>query len=241
MGRPPVRPGARAPATGDPVARRLLPLTGDVVEQLPTPCRTCLHWERGEPVPDPGRAPSDADAERALIRKQAWVSAQVQSGVAPGRLVMVDDRLAGYASFAPAPQLAPRGGLAPVASTDALQLATVWVSPALRGQGLGRLLLQATIREALRMDLGAVEAYADRRWRERRCVLPVTWLLREGFLVHRESPRVPLLRLDVRRTARWAESLEAALENLRLHLPRPVPTPVRTPERVTRHPGAGHR
>jgi GNAT superfamily N-acetyltransferase len=211
------------------MARRLLALTGDVVEQLPAPCRTCLFWERGEPAPGPVVTNGD---DTALVRKQAWVSAQVQEGVPPGRLVVVDGRLAGYAMFAPTSELARPGPTAPRPSGDALQLATVWVTPALRGQGLGRLLVQAAIREALRLDLGALEAYADRRWRERGCVLPATWLLHEGFVVHREAPRVPLLRLDVRRTARWAESLEAALEGLRLHLPRGVPAPARVPEQV---------
>jgi GNAT superfamily N-acetyltransferase len=214
------------------MARRLVTLTGDVVEQLPRPCRTCLYWERAEPPDRAAMGNGDADPVEALTRKQAWVSAQVHQTGPPGRLVLVDGTVAGYASFAPATELVRRGPTSPRTSSDALQLATVWVTPQLRGQGLGRLLVQAAIREALRLDLEAVEAYADRRWRDRGCVLPVTWLLREGFVVHREAPRVPLLRLDVRRTARWAESLEAALEGLRLHLPRPAPSPV--PEQVSR-------
>jgi GNAT superfamily N-acetyltransferase len=207
-----------------------MPLTGDAVERLPGPCRTCLFWERGAPAPvTGGNGHTDATA---LTRKQAWVSAQVQQGRPPGRLVLVEDRPAGFATFAPARELATPGPLAPRPSGDALQLATIWVAPDLRGQGLGRLLLQAAIREAIRLDLEAVEVYADRRWRERGCVLPATWLLREGFEVHREAPRIPLLRLETKRTARWAESLEAALEGLRLHLPRPAPA--RVPEQVSR-------
>jgi GNAT superfamily N-acetyltransferase len=213
------------------MARRLTPLTGDVVERLPAPCQTCLYWERGEAAPSLTGS-NGHDDPASLVRKQAWVSAQVQQGWPPGRLAMVDGRLAGYALFAPSREFAPRGPLAPRPSPDALQLATVWVTPDLRGQGLGRLLLQSAIREAIRLDLEAVEVYADRRWRERSCVLPATWLLREGFEVHREAPRIPLLRLETKRTARWAESLEAALEGLRLHLPRPAPA--RVPEQVSR-------
>jgi GNAT superfamily N-acetyltransferase len=218
------------------VARGLVPLTGEAVERLPAPCRSCLFWERGAPAPlADGKGHTEATD---LKRKQAWVSAQVQQGRPPGRLVLVEGRPAGFATFAPARELVAPGALAPRPSGDALQLATVWVAPDLRGHGLGRLLLQSAIREAIRLDLGAVEVYGDRRWRERGCVLPVTWLLREGFEVHREAPRLPLLRLEVRRTARWAESLEAALEGLRLHLPRPAPA--RVPERVSRtaHPGS---
>lgn len=227
-------------------ARRALPLTGELLEELPAPCRTCLFWERGEPPPIDrlGRGRQDADA--ALVRKQAWVSARLQEGHAPGRAVRVEGMLAGWVLFAPGRDLvgprADRAGLpVPATSPDALQLATLHVDARMRGHGLGRLLLHAALREAVRLELAAVEVYGDRRWRERGCLLPVTWLLREGFEVHREAPRMPLLRLEVRRTLRWAPSLEAALEEVLRRLPRPVPAPEQlaraAPVEPTEHPG----
>ena len=211
--------------------RRVVPLTGDQLEHVAAPCDACLFWERGEPSPT--HHPFDPDtAERARVRKQAWVSTRIQEGCAPGRVVLLDGVPAAWVLFAPVAAFAPRPAPAPRPSGDALQLATLWVEPHLRGHGLGRLLLHATLREAVRLEMAAVEAYADRRWRERGCVLPATWLLREGFAVHREAPRVPLLRLDVRRTRWWAPSLEAALEEVLGRIPRPVPSPegaARTP------------
>lgn len=222
------------------MGRRVVPLTGDLVECLPEPCRRCLYWERGEARPEDPPPTADAtDDEAPLVRKQAWVSTQVQEGRPPGRIVRVDDELAAWVTFAPTGALAARGAPAPRGSADALQLATLWVQPHLRGHGLGRLLLQAAVREALRTDLAAVEAYGDRRWRERGCLLPATWLLREGFVVHREAPRVPLLRLEVRRTARWAESLEGALEEILGRLPRPVRAPEHVPRTVRRQATTG--
>lgn len=206
------------------MGRRTAPLTAAEVDVLPGPCRGCLFWEDGSvgpPVPLSLRsrhAPSDE-------RKRAWVSARADEGIAPGRIVVVDGEVAGYALFAPAASFAPRSSLLPRVSPDALQLATLWVTTAHRGAGLGRLLIQATLREAIRLELSAVEAYGDRRWRERSCVLPVTWLLHEGFEVHHEHPRTPLLRLETRRTLRWAGSLEHAWEEVLGRIPRRVAVP----------------
>jgi GNAT superfamily N-acetyltransferase len=217
-------------------SRRLEPLTGDRVGSLPSPCRSCLTWELGAACPSPRAAadvavgaggPSAArEPSQPEVRKQAWVSARVQDGFPPGRLVRVDDEVAGYALFAPARTFAPRRPPVPPTSDDALLLATVWVEPFYRESGLGRLLVQAAVKDAIRADAPAVEAYGDRRWLERGCLLPATWLLHEGFEVHREHPRTPLLRLDVRRTVRWAESLEHALEEVLAALPRRRPVPV---------------
>jgi hypothetical protein len=87
-------------------------------------------------------------------------------------------------------------------------------------------LVQSAVKEALALDLPAVEAYGDRRWRESDCVLPVTWLLHEGFEVSAEHPRHPLLRLDAGRTVRWTEAIEQAVEEVLDRLPRRAPSPV---------------
>jgi len=227
--------------------RRPVPLTGEDVAHLPPGCADCLFWELGGPCPQPrsptvlgGLAPtvSPEEATRpARARKRAWVSAQVHEHGPPGARIEVvtapgtpreRTRTAAFALFAPADRFAPRGGAAPRTSPGAMLLATVWVDDVHRGHGLGRLLLQAALRETLRQDRPALEAYGDRRFRERSCLLPATWLLHEGFAVHREHPRVPLFHLDVRRVARWAESLEHAVEEVLAHLPRQSPAPVPT-------------
>jgi GNAT superfamily N-acetyltransferase len=213
------------------MSRRATPLTGDLVEGLPAPCRSCLFWELGAACPDPrtsavpvGAGPQQEPSE-PLVRKQAWVSARVQEGTPPGRVVRVDGEVAGYALFAPARTFVRRRPPTPPVSTDALLLATIWVQPVWRQHGLGRLLLQHAIKEAIRLEAGAVEAYGDRRWRERSCVLPATWLLHEGFEVHREHPRTPLFRVETRRTVRWTESFEHAWEEVLGRLPRRARAP----------------
>jgi GNAT superfamily N-acetyltransferase len=215
------------------MATQLRPLASDDLAGLPAGCRACLFWELGTPAPDDRAvgvlvgAPREDLPARPAERKRAWVSSRVDDGTPPGRVAVVAGELAGYALFGPSRAFARRRPPVPAATQDAVLLATMWVDPAHRGAGIGRLFLQAAIKEALRLDLAAVEAYGDRRFHERSCVLPAMWLLHEGLEVHREHPRTPLFRLDVRRTVRWADSLEHALEGVLGHLPRrsPVPEP----------------
>jgi len=227
------------------MARRVRELTGEDVERLPDPCSTCLFWELGADCPQPrtrgvpvGRPLVDRHPSDPGVRKQAWISARVQEGLSPGRLVVLDDEVVAFASFAPTAAYAPRGFTVPAASDDAVLLATAWVTPVHRGAGIGRLLVRAALREAIRIDARAVEVYGDRRFHDRSCTLPAGWLLHQGFEVHAEHPRTPLLRLEVRRTVRWAGSLEHAWEEVLGRLPHPVPalSPEHTSTAVT---GAG--
>lgn len=212
------------------MARRVAPLTADSLHELPSPCTACLFWELGQPRPDP-RATTYTDdlAGDPTKQKLAWVTEHVLEGHPPGRIVQIDGALAGYALFGPPGTFPPRRAPVPPLSPDALELATAWVDPRFRELGVGAQLLQETVKEALRLELIAVEVYGDRRHRERDCVLPAMWLLHEGFKVHREHPRYPLLRLDTRRTARWTDSLEAAWDEVVERLPRRVRVPGRAP------------
>jgi GNAT superfamily N-acetyltransferase len=231
--------------------RRAVPLTGDVLDGLPEPCRRCLFWEYGAPCPQPrsstvlaGLAPSLAPAESgrdAAARKRSWVDAEVAEGSPPGVVLWTGPArgpssvsgaatppAAAFALFAPPDRFAPRAAPAPRASRDALLLATAWVAPTHREAGLGRVLLHRALRVAIERDLAAVEVYADRRFQDRACVLPATWLLHEGFTVYREHPRAPLLRLETRRTVRWTEQLEHAWDEVLGHLPELLPAPERS-------------
>ncbi len=207
------------------MSRRLGPLDADHVGDLPERCQRCMFWELGADRP-PAEVARVSAAAAARVQKQAWVTGVALETGAPGVIVRHGSKVMGHASFAPSTSYAPRGGTAPSASHDALLLATVWLHPQARGTGTGREIVAAALRDAIRLDLQAVEAYGDRRAREWDCVLPATWLLHHGFEVEVEHPRYPLLRLDVRRAARWAESLEHAMELVRAHTPRLAQAPI---------------
>ncbi len=227
------------------MVRRVFDLTSDGLEALPDRCRSCRFWELGasRPIdveahldsggsvhglsgggPQAQGAGTDTTAggtsDDALVEKCAWWrSVELEFGPS-GRAVRVDAEVAAWCLFGPPEVFARRPAHMPRPSSDALLLATVWVERPFRGEGLGPLLLRTVIKEALRRDRRAVEAYGDRRHREAGCLLPVTWLLHEGFAVHREHPRYPLLRLDVHSTVRWSDSIEQMLEQASLRFGR---------------------
>lgn len=212
------------------MAARSVPLVGDVLDDLPPRCRSCVFWELGEQRPD-DRDRGGERAARDRVRKQGWVTAQSLETGAPGVLLRDGEQTLGFALYAPARAFAERAGTVPATSADALLLATAWVDPNWRGFGHGGLVVQAAVRDAIRLGLTAVEAYGDRRAREWDCVLPAAWLLHEGFEVELEHPRYPLLRLDTRRVARWAETLEHAVEGMlgrARSRPQLQPAPIRS-------------
>lgn len=219
------------------MSRKVAPLDGGALDRLPSTCRRCLFWELGAPRPDPRDDPGMLEGD-PFVQKQAWCRAETLEEAPPGRIVEVDGRFAGYALFGPANRFAPRRLPAPRLSDDALLLATVWVDPRFREGGIGRLLLQEAVKEAIRRDLAAVETYGDRRFREQSCVLPSMWLFHEGFTVHREHPRSPLLRLETKRTVRWAEAFEHAWDEVTGRLPKLSPQPAPAPPSRTAPPEA---
>lgn len=195
------------------MSRRVVELTANDLGELADRCRRCLFWEFGAPRPIDDVPQADELTGDAVIQKTAWWRSQELETGSPGRVVRIDGNPVAWCEFGPATAFTRRRQPVPRVSDDALFLATLWVEPPHRGRGFGRLLVQAAAKEALRRDLHGVEAYGDRRHRDAACVLPCTWLLHEGFQVHREHPRYPLLRMDVRSIARWAEPLEHALEH----------------------------
>lgn len=201
------------------MSRKLAQLTVETFGGLPEAERSCLFWQYDAVH----RARSRTDAERA---KEAWLSAVLREWGPCGQVIVVDEVVAGYALYAPAAFLPGVGGFAtaPV-SPDAVVLASVYVDPGRRGGGLGRMLVQGTVRELVRRgDVRAVEGFAARPGRQTACVLPEEFWLTVGFRTHREHRAHPRMRLDLRSTASWREEVETALEKL-LGAVRPVPRP----------------
>lgn len=194
------------------VTRRLEDIGTDSLGDLPAPCRACVYWESGRafgPIPD-GAAAKDA----------WWQATELEWGVA-GRGVYEGRDLHGFVVLAPPPHF-EGGPRTSVPSDDALLLATLWVRPDVRGQGVARMLVQAGLKEAVRQHLRAVEIFAARE-PVPSCVAPESALLGLGFAVHEEDSRFPLLRLDLRQTVRWSEQVAAAVEQMRSGLRRGVP------------------
>jgi len=202
--------------------RKIARLTLDNLDDLPSVCRSCVFWEL-----DPVRRERALAAGETACEKEAWVSRVLLEWGSCGRILYVDDEPAGYALYAP-PAYVPGAAAFPTApvSEDAVLLATVMVRPEHAGGGLGRVLVQAVVKDVLsRGDIRALEAFGDHRavgLDEHACVVPVEFLLRVGFKTHRAHPRYPRLRMDMRSVLTWREEVEQALEKL-LGVVRPRP------------------
>jgi GNAT superfamily N-acetyltransferase len=197
------------------VSDRIRPLTSELIEHLPEPCRTCLFWELADAPrgPQPDRAVEVAEAKLLYHR-----AVELDWGP-PGLLVRSDDRTLAFATFVPAEQAHRTRRLGSVPSDDALVLTTMWVDPDVRGTGIASALLRRVLRQAHDLGLRAVEATATRGG-DGPCLVPEAFLLANGFVVHHQHVRHPLLRLDLRQTVRWQDAIEQALQGVRALLGR---------------------
>lgn len=193
------------------MTRRVHDLTVANLDDLPAACRACVFWEvRGAPR---GPVPGQEQAGRA--GKEAWWQATQLEWGSPGKAVYVDDVLAGYATFAPAAHFPQVRRLGHAVSDDALLLAAVWVRADQRTTGLAKVLLQSALRETHKRGGKALEAFGGRAGEAvGTCLVPEGFLLANGFELLHEHHSHPLLRLDLRQTVRWQESVGHALEGV---------------------------
>jgi GNAT superfamily N-acetyltransferase len=218
------------------VARRIARLTLDNLSDIPVGCQSCVFWEL-----DAVRRQRAVDAGEAACEKEAWTSRTLLEWGSCGQVAYVDGDPAGYVLFAP-PTYFPGADAFPTApvSEDAVLLATAMVYPEYAGAGLGRVLMQAVVKDLVkRGGIRALEAIGDTRAPGRGergedlyggCVLPADYLLGVGFKTHRQHPRYPRMRMELRSVLTWRDEVESALEKL-LGAVRPARQPATDPTR----------
>ncbi len=200
---------------------KIVDLASEGLADLPATCRACVFWEVAHAERGPSR-----DGSGCAAKESAWQATQLEWG-SGGKAAYVDGQCVGYAMMGP-PQHTPRvRHLGWSTSDDAMVLATIWVDAEWRGEGIGRALLQACLSETHRRGAQALEAVAERQGvQPSSCVLPVEFLLANGFTVLHDRGHYPLLRLDLSQTVRWSLShaLDAVLERLgrRVRVGRPA-------------------
>lgn len=205
------------------MARRLVNVTLDNLDDLPRRCRRCVFWEL-----DPVSRQRAEEAGDPSLEKEAWVSATLLDWGSCGKLVYVDNVPAGFVMYAP-PAYVPRSVAFPTSpvSADAALLMTAYVLPEFTGGGLGRMLVQGAAKDLQRRGIRAIEAFGDGKWEKPGCVVPADHLLAVGFKTVRPHPRFPRLRLELKNALSWREDVEVALERLLGSMqPEPVFRPV---------------
>lgn len=203
------------------MTRRFRPLALEHLGLLPSACVGCVFWESAErrervcgAVCDPG-----------LLRE--WYLQVTEEWGDCGRVALQDDEVLGFIKYAPSRYI-PQAATFPSRPYDGdIPLITcLHVSDDARQQGLGRLLVQAALKDLKSRGERTVQSFASVR-ADDLSTLPMIgmkYLLNTGFTVVRSDPAFPLMQLDLRSLASVAENLEAVLESLRF--------PLRAPSRV---------
>lgn len=206
------------------MARTLVALTPDLMAKVPPSCVGCVFWESSERL----EARCGAATDAALARE--WVATVSSEWGDCGRVALEDGVVLGFVKYAP-PEYFPQARSLPAgpATGDVPLLSCLHIVPEARQLGLGKVMLQAALRDLTQRGERAVEAYgiAGRIDYRTSPMVGVEFLIRMGFQVQRPHPDMPLMRLDLRSLATWREDLESVLESLRLPSlsARPVPTP----------------
>ena len=200
------------------MTRRLAALTLDNLSDLPQPCRGCVAWEL-----DAVAARRAVDGGDTGFEKEAWVSATLLEWGSCGRVAYVDERPAGFVTYAP-PAFVPRSLAFPTSpvSADAVLLMTARVLPEFSGGGLARMLVQAAAKDLTRRGVKAIEAFglataagmAGSDEPNARCLVPADLFLAVGFKTARPHHRFPRLRLELKTAVSWREDVELALERI---------------------------
>jgi len=213
------------------MARRMRTLTVERVGDLPEPCSACAVWELG------GRSGPNCQAADDRAAFEAWVEdVRAQWGEC-GRIAYENGEPLGFVKYAPArffPQVVSMPSGPP--NHDAVLIACLHVDSDVRDVGLGKVLLQAALRDLVTRGEKAVEAYAATQTvdRERTPLMSVEFLLRQGFSVARPHPVYPLMRLELKSIASWTDNVEAVLDALQLPLRvrERVPAPLVNPSKT---------
>jgi GNAT superfamily N-acetyltransferase len=195
------------------MSRRIRPLTPSRVAELPDDCGCCGFWESDASFGTDCGATCDPEVLRA------WVSLVSREWGDCGRIAYADGDAIGFAKYAPAryfPQVVKMPAGLP--SDDAVLLACLHVGAGVRHAGVGKVLVQAVLRDLASRGEKVVEAYAAVDATDRRAtpMMTVEFLLKQGFTVVRPHPRYPLMRLELKTLAAWTESIEAVLDSLQL-------------------------
>lgn len=212
------------------MARRMRRLTVERVGDLPEPCSACAMWETG------GRGAPTCEPSDARERLEQWVEEVRAQWGECGRIAYENREPLGFVKYAPGrffPQVVSMPSGPP--DNDAVLIACIHVTPDAADAGLGKVLMQAALRDLVSRGEKAVEAYGTTQQldRERSPLMSVEFLLRQGFTVAHPHPVYPLMRLELKSLASWTENVEAVLDALQLPLRRErVPAPLVSPSKT---------
>jgi GNAT superfamily N-acetyltransferase len=207
------------------MARKLRPLSLPDLAGLPTACRCCSFWETARPLERTCAAECDEDALRA------WYIRVTQEWGECGRLVTEDDVILGFVKYAPVAYFPQAFTFAAAPDDPSVPLiACIHVEPESRRHGVGKVLLQAALRDLAVRGERTVQAFGyngPEILTDDGPIIEMAFLAKQGFSVVKPDPLYPLMQLELRSLAMITENFETVLESLRapLRSPRQAPVP----------------
>ncbi len=197
--------------------RSVIDLTHNTLALLPTECAQCCFWETVSNHP-PGICKEPG-------AKARWISQLISSGFVPGKVMFVDNALAGFVLYAPK-QSVPRLARLPYPSSerDSVYITCVYVLPDLRGRGYGKSLLLECLKGLTSSGWATVETHGFVE-RDDRPPGPRGFFESCGFKTVTTHPEAPLLRVELKSLAIWYRRLVSELRGVILvpggqHSPR---------------------
>lgn len=236
--------------------RDLQPLTADRIDALAGSCAPCTFW-----IDPPGREHTghgaDAAAESTVgsrARLREWITEVTEDWGPPGWLVLPSSASGqrvhadGHVLFAPAKYAAGLAAFSTAPSDpETVMLLTVVLSgTAASGRRLAKALVVAAMKDAQARQARSIDAIGVRRRAAtaagrtpHRCVLDVATLESVGFVVVREHPFCPRLRLDLRRVLALKDEALGLVQRALAHI-GPSQVDGARPDATARVNRAGH-
>jgi len=204
------------------MTRRFRPLTLEHLDALPAVCVGCAFWESAERH----ERECGSVCDRELLR--AWYLRVTGEWGDCGRVALEDDEVLGFIKYAPSRYVPQAATFASRPyDADVPLITCLHISDNARQHGLGRLLVQAALKDLKSRGERVVQSFACARSEDltRMPMIGMKYLSENGFAVVRSDPAFPLMQLDLRSLASVAENLESVLESLRIPLRAPARVP----------------
>jgi GNAT superfamily N-acetyltransferase len=161
-------------------------------EEYPFSCKYCTYWEF------PRERKDSSKKEETLAKKLEWLRSARKAFGECGKIMYVDGKPVGYAQYAP-PKMFPLSAEYPSGppSEDAVLIFCLFIAhKEYRGKGLGSLLLQSIVEDLKGRGVKAVETFA-RKNNTNNPSGPVELYLKNGFMIFRDDPEFPLMKLEL--------------------------------------------
>lgn len=168
------------------------------MKDIPNSCRGCVYWEFPDDFEKGKKGPQQKAALE--IKKFEWFEKTLEEFGTCGKIVYHDGEPVAYAQYAPSTRL-PNVNTYESKIVGKLEEGVVFLSclyiadERLRGEGIGKLLLQNIIEDLRRRGFKAVETFARRSQADNPSG-PMDFYVKNGFHIKdKTNPEFPLMRL----------------------------------------------